>query len=56
MFGFTRFIATLLWPWGEIARLRDELAQCKVDNRLLADKLAELTDRDEKGRFVKRLK
>ena len=46
----------LLWPWGEIARLRDELAQCKVDNRLLADKLDELTDRDDKGRFVKRVK
>jgi hypothetical protein len=38
------------------SRLRRALDQALADNQLLADKLAELTDRDESGRFVKKPK
>ena len=45
-----------VWPWARIRRLRRALDQALADNQLLADKLAELTDRDESGRFVKKPK
>jgi alkylation response protein AidB-like acyl-CoA dehydrogenase len=45
-----------VWPWARIRRLRRALDQALADNQLLADKLAELADRDERGRFVKRPK
>lgn len=45
-----------VWPWASIRRLRRALDQALADNQLLADKLAELTDRDESGRFVKKPK
>ena len=45
-----------VWPWSRIRRLRRALDQALADNQLLADKLAELTYRDESGRFVKKPK
>ena len=45
-----------VWPWGRIKRLKTALNQALQDNQMLADKLAELTDRDERGRFVKKPK
>jgi hypothetical protein len=45
-----------VWPWGRIKRLKIALNQALEDNQLLADKLSELTDRDERGRFVKKSK
>lgn len=53
----TKFkLIDILWPWGKIKRLKIALNQSLQDNQTLADKLSELTDRDERGRFVKKPK
>ena len=45
-----------LWPWARIRELEAENKVLREDNRVLADSLNELTDRDALGRFVKKPK
>ena len=45
-----------IWPWAKIRALEQENKVLREDNRALADSLNALTDRDPRGRFVKKAK